>query len=79
MSDGLPLNESGYGSGQHAVVIIEALSLVQLAHKIAERRGRKAGDNPGQVYAWGCKPIKIHKGDYENYQAICVASTYWDI
>lgn len=76
---GLVLSSSGYGSCHSAVTVIVADTIVQLAHKIKERRWRRSGDNPGQCFGGGCEVIKIHRGDGTQLEAIVIVSSYWDV
>ena len=75
------LDESGYGSGQHQVVVLSAASKTALKKFIAERSYNRThdGDRPGQVYATGLRCLRYFKGDFNRWQAVCVSSTYWDV
>lgn len=75
----LPLSTSGYGSCQSVVLVVYADTIVQLAHKIRNMRSERRGAGPGQCFAYTCKPIMIHRGDGTQLEAICVASSLWDV
>lgn len=74
------LDESGYGSGQHAVIVLSGPSKRALKKEIASRNHRiHEGDRPGQVYARGCKAIRYTKSDSNNWCAICISSVYYNV
>lgn len=76
----LPLDESGYGSGQHAVIVLTGDTKRAIKFEVCQRNYRlHNGDRPGQAYARGCKVLRWLKGDYSRWQAVCVSSTYYDI
>lgn len=77
-SEGIPLDESGYGSGQHAIVVLSG-ARADIKRTIAGMNWRRSGDNPGQIFAWSCKVLKWYKGDYDRWQAVCLSSSYRDI
>lgn len=75
------LDESGYGSGQHTLVVLTARKKKTLQKWVAERKFVRThdGDCPGQVYAFGLECLRYVKGDFDRWQAICISSTYWDV
>jgi hypothetical protein len=73
------IGESGYGSCISYVTVLSARSLVELAHKVRNRRSRRSGDNPGQAYMWECKVIAIYKTDDNEFSGIAVCSTHYDV
>lgn len=73
------LGESGYGSGQHAVIVLSAKTKRALKKEVASRNYRlHNGDRPGQAFAVGCKAIRYCKGDYQ-WDAVCISSVYYDV
>lgn len=76
----IPLDETSYGAGRHAVVVLSAPTKKALMKYIAECRYHRTheGDRPGQMYATGLECLRYMKGD-GFWQAICISSTYWDV
>lgn len=75
----IQLGETGYGSGQHAVIVITAKSRRELSRKVNACKWRKYGDNPGQAFMGDCVLLRALRNDYGTWEGICISSTHWDI
>ena len=77
MTNQIAFNDGDYGSPSY-VVVLTADTWLALRDRIRERRWRRNGDNPGQMYAMDCKLLHVAKTD-AGPSAVCLVTQYYDV
>lgn len=77
--ESIRLDESGYGSGQHSLIVLSGENKREIRAAVKDRNYRvHNGDRPGQVFAYSCKILRWLRGDHQ-LQAVCVHTSHWDV
>lgn len=74
----LDVTGRNYGETQSSVVILRAETFAALRQMLRDRRWRRFGDNPGQLYAQSCELLKLIRAESE-WIGVCIVSNHYDV